>query len=43
MPGEQQLHGKPVARRNALNQNFVGGIFNSRGCIRRHGGGDLTN
>jgi hypothetical protein len=28
MPGEQHLHGKLVARLNALNQNFVGGISN---------------
>jgi len=28
MSGEQHLHGKPVARRNALNQYFVGGVFN---------------
>jgi hypothetical protein len=39
MPGEQHLHGELVARRDALNQDFVGGMFNCRGGNRRHCGG----
>ena len=39
MAGEQHLHGELVARCDALNQHFVGGIFACRGCNRRHCGG----
>ena len=39
MAGEQHLHGKLVARRDALELGFVGGIFPCRGCNRRHCGG----
>jgi hypothetical protein len=30
MPGEQHLHGKLVARRDALNQDSVGRMFTCR-------------
>ncbi len=39
VPGEQDLHGKLVARRDALNQDLVGGILTCRGCNRRRCGG----
>ena len=39
MASEQHLHGELVARRDALDQDFVGGIFTCRGCNRRHCGG----
>ena len=33
MPGEEHLHGELVARRDALNQDFIGGV------TRNHCGG----